>query len=247
MDISRTITFKDGWEEQIIKDLDEVEKRSRARLIDRENVKKVFEIIKKTDKGHASLDGGYVPKSYRYYKGVKTTYFTIQWQTINAIDEKSIRYSIRRDSADHVPYGASPSCSISVYINSAYRHIIYPKNKDTEFWIDNRHKWNIRKLEKAGLLEVKIPNNHFITEVLLDKKSLPIALIELYTEVEDFFYFENLALVTPNYIFPLPLTYNEVKDFRTPRKVYEIITGKKINPKAPINKIEKELIISSLG
>ena len=104
------------------------------------------------------MDGGHVPRNYRYYRDVMTTYFAIEWETI---DKKIISYSIRRDSAEHVPYGASPSCSISVYINGAYRHI-YPKSKNTKDWIDYRHKLNIKQLEEAGL---KIPYNYFITDL----------------------------------------------------------------------------------
>jgi len=36
MSIRRTVIFKEGWEDQIIEDLNEVEKRARARLIDKQ-------------------------------------------------------------------------------------------------------------------------------------------------------------------------------------------------------------------
>ncbi|MBT9258223.1 MAG: hypothetical protein KM310_00490 [Clostridiales bacterium] len=128
-----------GIEDDIRKAIQEAEARARARLIEPEHLRIVFEAMRKQRHGTAYLDGGHVSNSYRYR--AETSYAVIAWVTIRG--ETWVSYDAWRDRAKHFPYGAGPQYDISSDREKAMR-LVFPDRvaKRNRRWL----RWRLKRV-----------------------------------------------------------------------------------------------------
>lgn len=106
-------------EKEIFDEIERVEKRARARLLEESHVRLILNAVRETPHGSAYADGGHVANRYRY--SAETSYFEIFWVTRHG--KKYVKYSVWRDWAKHVRYGAWPTYEIDYDERKAFENV----------------------------------------------------------------------------------------------------------------------------
>jgi hypothetical protein len=220
--IDFTEIFSEKTIENIYKKINEVEKGAQVRLINKEHIKEIINIIEKFPAGHAMANGGHVSKSYR--NKAKTTYFTIYWYTFRK--EKKVGYSIIRGPAKHIPFGSEETYECDITKNGreeAYKELFPVRYK----------KYKITK----GKLILK-HNNIIIPEEEIDEIG----------DIDKKFKLATVKTKRKNYYLCTPEGLIKIDYLHTVKRAYEVITNKQLprSKKANWETIEPEIITALL-
>jgi hypothetical protein len=228
--------YTSDLKEKILKDITEVEKRARARLINKEHIENIFFIMEVSPKGLAMADGGHVSGGYSWY--TETTKFFIEWDTTMETG-KSVFYTIQREKA--VRGGRQlPGFSINAATDNTnnMRHILFPS-----YFLQYEHEKNIQKLKETGIKHSFSPEQ-IILNININPK-YKMALIHLYNISRQTYYYEEYtALVTPNLIIPLQGLSEKA---RKPTEAYRFLTNDSFPYGKSIEQIETNLLVSALA